>query len=470
MGEERPQDGRTEEEEQRKFEKEMLEWREKQPKMNRSGPPKHSTLVGDDLLKEINKEEENEGDKMEEDPSVEIVKMGDKEVERREEEQGESYWQDIEESVLTAFLFDEADREEIQQNKKRKGDSLEMNEKFKREKREESKKYSEETENERVQRKLKEVLEILNGKGPIEGENKAKARKLIGEITSIQNKTSQNQNQTVQEEGHLKCEQCKIKMEQERQKKETEKIIKALNKGGDINNFSQIYKKKWEEKSDIKKGGVESVIRTIREDVYEIIEGCKEENVEYIENVKKSSMASERREWFTYVVKIKKHGMYEMAERAIKQIKERETPPQTIRVIINNEINQEEVRKALEFVGRGENIIWELVIRGKEMDKGARHEQQEALIKTGGKKYTDVLKEMNEKINIGKIGVKVDRLKKTEGGDILVKLKGKGAADKLRKEMDTRMSGLNMAVRRKENHFTITGMDLGSRRRSYKTL
>uniref|UniRef100_A0A6P7HCD3 Uncharacterized protein LOC114349073 n=1 Tax=Diabrotica virgifera virgifera TaxID=50390 RepID=A0A6P7HCD3_DIAVI len=173
-------------------------------------------------------------------------------------------------------------------------------------------------------------------------------------------------------------------------------------------------------------------------------------------------MASERREWFTDVVKIKKHGIYEMAERAIKQIKERETPPQTIRVIINNEINKEEVRKALEFVGRGENIIWELVIRGKEMDKGARHEQEEALlIKTGGKKYTDVLKEINEKINIRKIGVKVDRLKKTEGGDILVKLKGKGAADKLRKELDTRMSGLNMAVRRKVNHFTITGMDPG---------
>ncbi|XP_050512908.1 cilia- and flagella-associated protein 251-like [Diabrotica virgifera virgifera] len=117
-GEERPQDGRTEEEEQRKFEKEMLEWHNKQPKMIRSGPPKHSTLVGEDLLKEINKEEEKEGDKVEED-SVEIVEVGDKEVEWREE-QGDSYWQDIEESVLTAFLFDEADREEIQQEKREK--------------------------------------------------------------------------------------------------------------------------------------------------------------------------------------------------------------------------------------------------------------------------------------------------------------------------------------------------------------
>ncbi|CAG9840660.1 unnamed protein product [Diabrotica balteata] len=78
-----------------------------------------------------------------------------------------------------------------------------------------------------------------------------------------------------------------------------------------------------------------------------------------------------------------------------------------------------------------------------------------------GKKYTEVLKEMNQKIDIGKIGIKVDRLKKTEGGDILVKLKGKGAAEKLKQEMDTRMSGMNMAIRKKEIHFTITGLDPG---------
>uniref|UniRef100_A0A6P7GX34 Uncharacterized protein LOC114343353 n=1 Tax=Diabrotica virgifera virgifera TaxID=50390 RepID=A0A6P7GX34_DIAVI len=68
---------------------------------------------------------------------------------------------------------------------------------------------------------------------------------------------------------------------------------------------------------------------------------------------------------------------------------------------------------------------------------------------------------MNQKIDIGKIGIKVDRMKKTDGGDILVKLKGKGAAEKLRKEMDTRMSGMNMAIRRKEHNFTITKLHPG---------
>uniref|UniRef100_A0A6P7FYG4 Uncharacterized protein LOC114334055 n=1 Tax=Diabrotica virgifera virgifera TaxID=50390 RepID=A0A6P7FYG4_DIAVI len=96
-------------------------------------------------------------------------------------------------------------------------------------------------------------------------------------------------------------------------------------------------------------------------------------------------MANQRRQWYTYVTKVGEQGMYEMAVKAINIIKKREKPPETIRVIVNNEINKEDVRKALEFVGRKENIVWEIVIRGKEMDKGERHEQEEALlIKTGG--------------------------------------------------------------------------------------
>ncbi|XP_050518713.1 cilia- and flagella-associated protein 251-like [Diabrotica virgifera virgifera] len=247
--EERPQDGRSEEEEQRRFEEEMLEWHNRQPKMNRSCTPKHSKLVGDDMVKEINKEEEKEEDTGENDSSLQIEEEEETEAEREKEGQRNVQWQDTEESVLSALLFDEADKEEIKQNKKRKGDILEINEKFKKEKREESLTYSEETENERIQRKIKEVLEILNANGSIEGEKRAKARRLIGEITTIQNKTSQTQNQTTQrEEEDTKCEQCKIKIKQERQKKETEKIIRVLNEGGNINHFSQIYKKKWEEK------------------------------------------------------------------------------------------------------------------------------------------------------------------------------------------------------------------------------
>uniref|UniRef100_A0A6P7H890 Uncharacterized protein LOC114347397 n=1 Tax=Diabrotica virgifera virgifera TaxID=50390 RepID=A0A6P7H890_DIAVI len=181
-------------------------------------------------------------------------------------------------------------------------------------------------------------------------------------------------------------------------------------------------------KNEIKDGGVEGVIRTLREEVAEIIEECKVGDIEYIENVKKSSMANQRRQWYTYVTKVGEQGMYEMAVKAINIIKKREKPPETVRVIVN-EINKEDVRKALEFVGRKENIVWEIVIRGKEMDKGERHEQEEALlIKTGGKSYTDVLKEMNQKIDIGKIGLKVNRLKKNRRGRHPRKTKGEGSS------------------------------------------
>ncbi|XP_050518492.1 trichohyalin-like [Diabrotica virgifera virgifera] len=487
-GEELSHDGKkTEEiEERKKFEEEMLKRHQNQPKINRSGPITHSTLL-DNMLEETNREEEEkEEDAEEREPSAEAIEVEGEENKR--EEQTETHWQKTGDSILQALLFDDEDYEAIQQSKKRKGDSLEENERFKKEKREETAEYPEETENERILRKLKQVLEILNNKGPIQGEHKIIARNLIGEIYN-QNKTSLNQSKKTQaEEESIRCEQCKIKIEREKQRKETEKIIEVLNKGGDINDFNQIYEKRWEEtvyektkweqgglqetiakkeclivtKNEIKEDGIESVIRTIREEVHEIIEGCQEGNVEYIENGNRSSMATVRREWYTYVAKIKDQGIYEVAEKALKQIKERKEPPEIIRVAINNEINKEKVRKALEFVGRREKITWEIIIRGKEMDKEVKNEQEEALlIKTGSKSYTDVLKEMNAKINIGKIGVKVDRLKKTEGGDILVKLKGRGAAEKLKREMDTKMSGISMAVRRKENYFTITGLDPG---------
>ncbi|CAG9834655.1 unnamed protein product [Diabrotica balteata] len=38
------------------------------------------------------------------------------------------------------------------------------------------------------------------------------------------------------------------------------------------------------------------------------------------------------------------------------------------------------------------------------------------------KKYNDVLSEMREKIDIGKIGVQVDKLRRTNGRDLLVKV------------------------------------------------
>ncbi|XP_050516210.1 zinc finger protein 830-like [Diabrotica virgifera virgifera] len=200
--------------------------------MNRSGAQKHSTLVGEEILGDIHREEEEEkegGGKREEGSSAEIVENAEAEAEGKKESQGEAGWQDIEESILATFLFDEAERIEMQQVKKRKGDSLEINEKFKKEKLEESKKYSEETDKERVQRKIREMLDILNTDGSIEQE-RIRMKKLLGEINTIQNKTSHIQVSKGEEE-EIKCEQCQLKVEQDRQRKETEKIIGILKKG-----------------------------------------------------------------------------------------------------------------------------------------------------------------------------------------------------------------------------------------------
>uniref|UniRef100_A0A6P7GBN1 Glutamic acid-rich protein-like n=1 Tax=Diabrotica virgifera virgifera TaxID=50390 RepID=A0A6P7GBN1_DIAVI len=228
--EEQSQDGTIDEDELRKFERELLQRHDQQPKLNRSGAIKHSSLVGEEINTREEEEKEEE-EKEEEDPSVKILEakaFTESHDEKTEEERGGT-WEDIEESVLTAFLFDEEDRREMQETKKRN-------------------------------------------------------RKIIG----------------------------------------------IVNKGGDIDTFSQIHEKKWEDKvfektkwehgglqetiekkeciiitkNEIKDGGVEGVIRTLREEVAEIIEECKVGDIEYIENVKKSSMANQRRQWYTYVTKV----------------------------------------------------------------------------------------------------------------------------------------------------------------------
>uniref|UniRef100_A0A6P7GWW5 Gelsolin-related protein of 125 kDa-like n=1 Tax=Diabrotica virgifera virgifera TaxID=50390 RepID=A0A6P7GWW5_DIAVI len=140
-GEERPQDGRLVEEEQRRKNKisKKKYWIGTAKKYTVA---RHRRELGDDVLKEINRaeEEKEEGDTGEEDPSVETVQVEETEAEGEKERQINTQWQDIEESILSALLFDEEDREEMKQNKKRNGDSLEINEKFKKEKREEDSK------------------------------------------------------------------------------------------------------------------------------------------------------------------------------------------------------------------------------------------------------------------------------------------------------------------------------------------
>ncbi|CAG9835556.1 unnamed protein product [Diabrotica balteata] len=85
-----------------------------------------------------------------------------------------------------------------------------------------------------------------------------------------------------------------------------------------------------------------------------------------------------------------------------------------------------------------------------------------------GKKYDEVLSEMREKIDIGKIGVQVEKLKRTNGGDLLVKLKARGAAAKLRAELVSKMNGMDTTIQRKETFFTITSLDPGIDEESLK--
>ncbi|XP_050512990.1 golgin subfamily A member 6-like protein 22 [Diabrotica virgifera virgifera] len=458
------------------FERELINSHKKKQKMNRSTAPKQSTLVGDEMLESS----ENDDDEIGEERSQEEV------------EKIEKGWQNIQERVLASFLLDD----ETMNKKKRKGDSLERINDLKRERLEESIKFPNETKQQKINRKLEELniklIEIFTNLSEKKGEKvemDTELKKLLGVIKSTNNKKEDDSiaEKTQQE---VKCDHCKLKVEQERQREEQEKIKRALNMGGGKKTFMSICNSKWEEKAyiktnweqgglretvekktclivtkkDAKDKGVENIIKDVGEDLAETLEEVNEGEIKFLENFRRKE--NKKTIWYTFVAGIEKESggdIYDLAEKAITKIKkEMDETPKVVRVVAGNDLNKEIIRKALEYVGRRESISWEMIVRGKELEVEKKSEQEEALlIKMGGKKYNEVLSEMREKIDIGKIGLQVEKLKRTNGGDLLVKLKGRGAAEKLRAELDSKMNGMDTAIRRKETFFTITRLDPG---------
>lgn len=85
-------------------------------------------------------------------------------------------------------------------------------------------------------------------------------------------------------------------------------------------------------------------------------------------------------------------------------------------------------------------------------------ERETLLIKTGDETYTDVLNKMKSRVNVE--GIKVVNVKKTKGGDLIVNLKGRGAAEKLRGELRDKMGEKIITVGKKnEVNFEIMDLD-----------
>ncbi|XP_050505428.1 DNA ligase 1-like [Diabrotica virgifera virgifera] len=405
--------------------------------MNRSTVAKQSTLVEEEMKEYSENEEEQIGEKQSQEEEVDNIKEG---------------WQSIEESVLATIFLDEYQDGEIINNKKRKAESMERINDLKRERLEESIRFPNESKQEKINRKLEELntkLEEMFNKLSEQLKEKVEmdtdVKKLIGIIKSTNNKKEEDSTNE-KTPNELKYDHCKLKVEQERQKQEQEKIKRALNMGRGKKTFMSICDTKWEEKlyektkweqaglletvekknclvftkKDAKDKGVENTIKDVGEDLAEMLEEIEEGEINYLENIRRK--ANKKTTWYTFVARLEKEqggDAYDMAVKAIKEIrKETNEIPEVMRVVVANDLNKETIRKALEYVGHGETISWEILVRGKEFGVERKVEQEKALLikMDKGKKYNEVLSEMKNKIDIGKMGIQVDRLKRTNGG------------------------------------------------------
>uniref|UniRef100_A0A6P7GMR4 Golgin subfamily A member 6-like protein 22 n=1 Tax=Diabrotica virgifera virgifera TaxID=50390 RepID=A0A6P7GMR4_DIAVI len=113
-------------------------------------------------------------------------------------------------------------------------------------------------------------------------------------------------------------------------------------------------------KKDAKDKGVENIIKDVGEDLAETLEEVNEGEIKFLENFRRKE--NKKTIWYTFVAGIEKESggdIYDLAEKAITKIKkEMDETPKVVRVVAGNDLNKEIIRKALEYVGRRENISW----------------------------------------------------------------------------------------------------------------
>ncbi|XP_057656717.1 uncharacterized protein LOC130894134 [Diorhabda carinulata] len=153
---------------------------------------------------------------------------------------------------------------------------------------------------------------------------------------------------------------------------------------------------------------------------------------------------------------------WELIERQKKNKKINRSSDKIITQSTIIEEKEEEENQKGDESSRREDTEWKVITKGDEITGGGNKTGggESLFINTGDKNFSDVLKNIKNVVNVEKIGVKVETVRKTGGGDLLVKIKGQGAAERLKEEIKSRIgTKMDMTVKRKESVFTVMEVD-----------
>lgn len=228
------------------------------------------------------------------------------------------------------------------------------------------------------------------------------------------------------------------------------------------------------------KGILKDAISKYPEIKYLIEEGCIEGEIECIVNETKMSRKGDseqqcmKRSVFLLPMKVDRDGVNSMEDvyllmTHLRDILHSDKSIKNLAVVTPEGLDRAYVQKIMEFVLQkcGVKIEYNLPKSKRQPERQEFHDlkrekrsKDDVIIKAGEKSYADLLREVKHSVDIDKIGVKVERLRKTAAGDLQIIVDGgKQAAESLGAELRARLGGTKVIVKKATKIFHIWGID-----------
>ena len=87
------------------------------------------------------------------------------------------------------------------------------------------------------------------------------------------------------------------------------------------------------------------------------------------------------------------------------------------------------------------------------------NDTEKIIIKGNGKSYAELLKNVKHSVDLKRTGVKVNKVKQTRKGDLLLEVLGKTDANKLKEELKTNVKEIQLIHKSKETVMHLTDIE-----------
>lgn len=143
--------------------------------------------------------------------------------------------------------------------------------------------------------------------------------------------------------------------------------------------------------------------------------------------------------------------------------------------VSSDNVDRRCLRKLLEYVFRGADINIKLVLPKKASTKSTRNRQSRkqldsVIVKAEGRTYVELLKTVKEKVDVERLGVSVRTLRRTNAGNVLLRVEGgRKEANTLREEIKSKVLGAEVTIRSNDKVLHVADIDAATTREEVQT-